>query len=291
MRHVAFITGASEGLGKAFALACAQRQYDLVLAALPNSGLKEYGRFLRDNFDIQVKTLEADLSDIIQCQQLLDWIIERQIPVSILINNLGVGGQYEFDREDLSLFNKMIDLNIRTTLIFTHGLIPLMQRNSQQCYILNVGSIVTHFPGLYKQIYGATKSFINYFSKALRQELMHKNIQVSVLNPSGVHTNIKMLKLHDKCSFFQKITLLYPESVADYALERMLKGNAEIIPGRAVRFLFSLSALFPKALIEYLTFRNNLILLRAKGQINKADLMKNPTENIGSLNSESVYSN
>lgn len=291
MRHVALITGASEGLGKAFALSCAERQYDLVLAALPNSGLKEYGRFLRDNFDIQVKTLEADLSDFTHCQQLLDWIIERQIPVSILINNLGVGGQYEFDREDLSLFNKMIDINIRTTLIFTHGLIPLMQRNSQQSYILNVGSMVTHFPGLYKQIYGATKSFINYFSKALRQELMHKNIQVSVLNPSGVHTNIKMLKLHDKCSFFQKLTLLYPECVADYALERMLKGKTEIIPGRVVRFLFSLSAMLPKALIEYLTLRNNLILLNAKGQINKVDFKKKGTENIESLNSEWVYSN
>jgi len=263
MKHVALITGGSDGLGKAMAISCAQKDMDLFLVALPGTGLPALASFIEENFEVKAGFLELDLTDMANCQYLTRYITDNQISVSFLINNAGVGGSFDYLQEDFLLFDKMILLNIRALSYLTHALVPVLAKQKKS-YILNVSSMVIHFEGPFKQVYGATKSYIYFFSKCLDYELTGKNIQVSVLCPAGVNSNIKMRLLHNNCSKFQKLTLLSPENVADYAIEKCLAGKKEIIPGRLIRFLFFLSKLMPKSLKRYFTLLNNKNLAKSQ---------------------------
>jgi uncharacterized protein len=160
----------------------------------------------------------------------------------------------------------MILLNIRALSYITHALIPVLAKQ-KKAYILNVSSMIIHFEGPFKQVYGATKSYINFFSKCLDYELVGRNIQVSVLCPAGVNSNIKMRLLHNNISKFQQLTLLSPEYVADYALKKCFEGKKEIIPGKLIKSLFFLSKLMPKALKRYFTLLNNKNLVKSQNII------------------------
>ncbi|MFD2201215.1 SDR family NAD(P)-dependent oxidoreductase [Shivajiella indica] len=262
MNKVALITGASDGLGKAMAISCAKKEMDLLLVALPETGLPELAEFIEGSFEVRTHYLELDLTEMENCQFLINYVIEKELPVSFLINNAGIGGSVGFVEENFALFDKMILLNVRALTFITHGLIPILEKQ-EKSYILNVSSMIIHFEGPFKQVYGATKSYIYFFSKCLDYELVGKNIQVSILCPAGVNSNIKMRLLHNNCSSFQKLTILSPEEVADYALEKCLAGKREIIPGKFIRFLFFISKLMPNSLRRYLTLINNKNLIKS----------------------------
>jgi uncharacterized protein len=266
MKKVTLITGASDGLGKAMAVICAQKNMDLILVALPDSGLPALARFIEENLEVKAYYLELDLTEMDNCLKLTQYVKENNISLSFLINNAGIGGSYDYLKEDFLLFDKMIQLNTRALSFITHELIPVLARQ-EKSYILNVSSMIIHFDGPFKQVYGATKSFIYYFSKCMDYELKGKNIQVSVLCPAGVNSNIKMRLLHNNCSKFQKFTILSPEYVADYAIEKCLAGKKEIIPGKLIKFLFYMSSLMPKSLKRYLTFLNNKNLVKSQNII------------------------
>jgi uncharacterized protein len=266
MKQAALITGASDGLGKAMAISCAQKDMDLFLVALPDTGLPALALFIEERFDVKASFLELDLTDMDNCQYLTQFVIENNYPISFLVNNAGVGGSFDYLKEDFQLFDKMILLNIRALSYITHALIPVLAKQ-KKAYILNVSSMIIHFEGPFKQVYGATKSYIYFFSKCLDYELAGRNIQVSVLCPSGVNSNIKMRLLHNNISKFQKFTILSPEYVADYAIAKCLEGRKEIIPGKLINFLFFLSKMMPKSLKRYFTLMNNRSLVKSQNII------------------------
>jgi short-subunit dehydrogenase len=128
--------------------------------------------------------------------------------------------------------------------------------------------MIVHFAGPYKQIYGATKSYIYYFSKSLAIELGNTNTKVSVLCPGGVNSNIKFFKMNSACNFIQTISLLYPEQVADYAINQTLKGKTEIIPGKVVRIMFTFSRLLPVQIKKWMTKMTTQRMLQSYREIN-----------------------
>jgi uncharacterized protein len=252
MEHFALITGSSDGLGKSFAIECAKRQMDLLLVSLPNTGLPELCQTIRENLGVNVDFVEMDLTVESNCEKLVNYVTTKDYPVSFLINNAGMGGYAQFTNENYQTFDRMIQLNIKALTIITHGVLPILLKQ-QVSYILNVSSMIVHFAGPYKQIYGATKSYVHYFTKSLALELGNTNTKVSVLCPSGVNSNIKIFRMHNSCNFFQTISLLYPEQVADYAIIQTLKGKTEIIPGKVVRIIFTFSKLLPAQIKKWMT--------------------------------------
>lgn len=263
MKQFALITGASEGLGKSLALECAKRGMDIFLVSLPSTGLPELKTFIDQSFEVFVDYLELDLTDDESCQYFLEYVKSKNYPISFLINNAGVGGNYQFGNEDFSVFNRMIQLNIKSLTMITHGMLNILSKNCKS-YILNVSSMIIHFEGPFKQVYGATKSFIFYFSKSLSIELKDKNIQVTVLCPGGINSNIKMARINNKCNLFQQISVLYPEEVAAYSIEKTMKGKSVIIPGKIVNFYFIFSKLLPNQFKNWLIKINNTKLIKSQ---------------------------
>ena len=262
MKHLALITGSSDGLGKAFAIECAKKKMDLILVSLPNTGLPALSQTIRRNFGVKVEFLEMDLTEESNCRKLISFANAQHYPINFLINNAGMGGYAQFTDENYATFDRMIQLNIKALTIITHGILPILLQQPK-AYVLNVSSMIVHFAGPYKQIYGATKSYVYYFSKSLAIELGNTNTKVSVLCPGGVNSNIKFFKLNSACNFLQTISLLYPEQVAEYAISHTLNGKTEIIPGKVVRIMFALSHLLPAQIKKWMTRMTTQRLLQS----------------------------
>jgi len=244
------LTGASEGLGKALALECAKRGMNLLLVALPQSGLGNLAGFIRKNFPVAVLAFEMDLSDPGSCQQLFEEVNSKGICLQMLINNAGIGGTVLFGESGTEYYEKQIKLNVLATTILTRLFLGNLERNSPS-YILNVGSMASFFFLPKKQVYGATKSYIHYFSKSLRKEVRRNGIQVCVLCPGGINTNLSVTLLNRTGSWLSKKAVLNPEQVAEIAIKELLKGRPVIIPG----MINNLFMLFDKVLPEFIKTR------------------------------------
>jgi short-subunit dehydrogenase len=249
------ITGASEGLGKALALECARHHYNLILTALPGKELENLSAFIKSGFDVDVISMGYDLTVEENCFKLCKTITDSGVHVNMLINNVGLGSTVKFENGDLDLFLKQIHLNIRTTVILSKLLLPLLI-NHRKSYILNVSSFSVFFFLYAKTVYGATKAFIYYFSKSLRKELKSKGVNVTVLLPGGMNTNIEKYITNKATGFFPQLSFMNPEDVAPVAIKALLEGKEEIIPGYTNKFFRFLDYILPGPLKKMLTLYN-----------------------------------
>ena len=245
----AMVTGASEGLGKSFAIELAAKGNPLVLVALPNTGLLQLSSFILKNFAVPVVYFEMDLTDTDKYAALFKTLQAQEIQVSILINNAGIGNWGWFDDKSAVFYKKQIDLNVITPVLLTKAFLEQTRKDTPS-YILNVGSLGGIFVIPKKGVYGATKSFISYFTKCLRLELSRTNVQVSLLSPGGINTKPELLVLNHSLSGISKATILEPEEVAKVAIKGMLKGKREIVPGALNRLLLILNSFLPSSIKE-----------------------------------------
>lgn len=245
----AMITGSSEGLGKSFAFELAAKQIPLVLVALPNTGLPQLSAFIRKNFSVPVVYFEVDLTDTDKYAILFQQLAQEGITVNTLINNAGIGNWSWFEEKSAHFYKKQIELNVITPVLLTK--LFLEQTNKDEpSYILNVGSLGGTFVVPRKGVYGATKSFISYFTRCLQLELSQSNVKVSLLSPGGINTKPELLMLNHSLKGISKATILEPEEVAKAAIKGMLKGKKEIVPGAINKLLLLLNRLLPTFIKE-----------------------------------------
>ncbi|HET6556026.1 MAG TPA: SDR family NAD(P)-dependent oxidoreductase [Prolixibacteraceae bacterium] len=223
----AVVTGASHGLGKAFSVALARKKINLVLVSLPDQKLADIGQALSVRYGVKTACYETDLTSIENVLALTNWINDN-FDVEILINNAGIGGSKGFVDAEVEYINTIIQLNIMSTSILTHQLLPNLLKQKQS-YILNISSMAAFLPMGYKTVYPASKSFIHSFSLGLYTELKDMNVFVSVAFPGVMKTNGDVSARISSQGFFGKLTLMEPERVADYCLQQLFKKNRVII--------------------------------------------------------------
>ncbi len=246
VRPCALITGASQGLGRALAEECADRGIDLLLVALPNSGMDEVARDLAWRYRVQARTLEIDLTLPESPEAVYRWALEQELPVTILINNAGVGYNSRFEESTMGENERCILLNNLALVKLTHLLLPEMRRYART-HILNVSSLAAFFPMPFMPVYAPSKAFILNFSLALCQEV--RPCRVSVLCPNGIRTNAGCRERIEAGGLAARLTCMDPDEVAAIAVRGMLAGKAIIIPGRLNRFLAGLARVVPRAAV------------------------------------------
>lgn len=230
MKKHTVITGASSGLGRAFAIAFANRKRNLVLVALPNESLSQLASDLQKAYDVEVKFYEADLSKTLTIQTFIQWLKSEQVEVDTLVNNAGIGGSKAFQESDTEQIDRIIQLNVKGTAILTRSLMPFLLKHSQS-YILNVASIAAFSPLPYKMVYPATKAFIYSFSVGLRAELKSKGVNVCVVSPGAMPTNDDIKQRINKQGWLGKIGLTKTDYVAEKAIDGVLTGKMLVVPG------------------------------------------------------------
>ena len=232
------ITGASKGLGRAFAKECASRHMNLLLVALPNENLSDLCDELQQAYNIQIVYKEADFTNRKAVTEFANWA-RTNYSINILINNAGVGGTKLFMDASIDYLGDMIQINIRAMTFLTRVLLPELKKHPE-AYILNVSSLAAFSPVPYKTIYPASKAFIHHFTRGLEAELRDTNIRVSVLNPGPIKTNSDVSKRINGQSSYVKLSIMTPDEIAQIAMKKLLKGKSVIIPG----FMNRLNAFF-----------------------------------------------
>lgn len=256
IKSTALITGASDGLGKFFALEMAARDTNLVLVSLPDSGLQDLSNFIRLNFNVEVTCFEFDLTITEVYESIFETLQHLGISADMLINNVGMGNWSWFEEKNNHFYKTQIDLNITSTVLITRLFLDHVDKE-RKSYILNVGSLGSRFIVPKKLVYGATKSFISYFTKCLQVEKSGSNTSITLLSPGGINTKPELLVLNHTLKGISKATILEPEEVAKTAINGLLKGKKKVIPGTINKILVVFDSLLPAPLKEII-IRNKL---------------------------------
>ena len=253
-KNYALITGASEGFGKALALECASRDMNVILVALPDSGLSNLASYIERNFGVKAIFFEHDLSRKEEYNELFKEVSRLNLPVNVLINNAGMGGTHFFEERDAEYYYRQIELNVVAPTLLTHLFLEMLEENTPS-HILNVSSLASFFYLPKKQVYGGTKSYLVSFSKSLRRELVRKNVFVSVICPGGMNTTPMLILQNHSVKGISRWSVMNPEEVARIAIDGMLNKKEMIIPGFWNRLFMIMNKMIPKWLKEILTER------------------------------------
>jgi short-subunit dehydrogenase len=241
-KKFALITGASQGLGRSFALELARRKINTLLVALPGEELGSLSEELR-SMGTESFYLETDLLLKKNIMDMAEWA-NRNFNINMLINNAGAGGTKSFLDCDPDYIDRIIQLNITSTSLITHQILPNLI-GQDRSWILNVSSMASFSPMGYKTVYPASKRFVHHFSRGLRQELINKNVQVSVVYPGPIITNDDVRKRIAGQGFAGRIVSLTPEKVAEIAIAGLFRGKTFILAGWANKVSWLLMAILP----------------------------------------------
>jgi uncharacterized protein len=243
----ALVTGASLGLGKAFAVECAARGMDLFLVALPGEGLTELGSAIERDTGARVECLEADLTEKSTLERLMALIESRGLEVELLVNDAGLGGVGRFMDQSLEHHEATVELNALALMRLTRLMIEA-RRGEGELRILNVASLGSYYPMPTLSVYSATKGFVFDFSLALRAELAPE-VSVSVLCPNAFATTKAVEDYVSGLGPLARLACLSPERIAREALDGTFRGKAVIVPGLFNKALGLLSHVVPRGLV------------------------------------------
>src|ERR1041385_6980246 len=225
--NTTLITGASSGIGEAFARALAIRGDNLLLVARSEDKLIRLCSELGRTGSIHCQHFALDLSMRESPAKLFEETKARGLEIDLLINNAGFGSMGEFATQDLAHELNMIDLNVRSLVEMSYRFLrPMRERKSGA--IINVASTAGFQPVPYMATYAATKAFVLSFSEALWEENRPYGIEVMALCPGVTQTNFF------EASRMQRPparTSQTPDEVVDTALRALKRHKSSVISG------------------------------------------------------------
>ena len=242
----ALIAGGSKGIGYAIAAALAKRNYNLILIARHVLPLQQAKQKLESAYGVQVETVSADLTHENVAPQLAQWCLANNMPVKILCNVAGMGGDDDFLTLPADSVRYMMKLNIESPVMMVQHFLPLLKKN-KPAYILNVASMAAFGPIPVKNVYSATKSGLLFFSYSLRYQLKDKGISVSCLAPGPVYTKPEIkIETRKKLGRFGDWMAVPPAKVGEIAVSKTLKKKMVIVPGGLSRFTSNIIRALPR---------------------------------------------
>src|SRR5205807_5767660 len=225
--NTTLITGASSGIGEAFARKLATQGHDLLLVARSEDKLIALCNELGRSQNIRAQYVAIDLSQRDAPARLLAETVKRNLEIDLLINNAGFGSMGDFADLDLELELKMIDLNVRSLVELTHRFLQSM-RERKRGSIINVAS-TAGFQGVpFMATYAATKAFVLSFSEALWEENRTFGIKVMALCPGVTETGFFVASQMKKPPGRFSQTA---EDDVDTALRGLTRNRSSIIEG------------------------------------------------------------
>jgi short-subunit dehydrogenase len=222
----ALITGASSGIGKAFAYELAKKGVNLVITARSENTLSKIAEDLQSKFKIQVRYIVADLSDLRSPHFIHQEIKRLGLTIDLLINNAGIGKWTNFLDQSTETYQSMLLLNINSLVTLTHLFLPEMLQNSNGG-IINIASTGALQPCPYIAVYCASKSFVLNFSQSLYGEYAHKGIVVTCICPGNTDTGFQATARANTAGMKYDS----PEEVARQSLDALLQKKSNKIIG------------------------------------------------------------
>ena len=250
----ALITGASSGLGTAFAHRLAARGANLVLVARREDRLNTVRDAIVAQYGVEVEVIPLDLTVEGAAETLHDRLVRGGRTVDILVNNAGFGAFGRFldipwEREATMLALDMVAL-ARMTRLFTADMVARGYGR-----VLQVASTAAYQPTPLYASYSAAKSFVRSYSEAINYELRGTGVTCTVLSPGVTRTEFHQVAGQD-FGLFHRLTAMEPDRVAEIGIRAMLKGKSSVVAGWLnALFAWGTSRLLPRKLTLAMVYR------------------------------------
>jgi len=189
-RKKALVTGATSGFGKAIAKNLAKSNYDLIVCGRRTPRLENLSNELKSQYGIECQILSFDVRDKWAVKEAASELGNEQIDV--LINNAGLAvGLSTIDKGEIEDWDRMLDTNVKGLLYVSRYFLPLLRKGG---HVINIGSIAGKevYPG--GNVYCASKHAVDAISKAMRIELLERDIRVSQICPGMAETEFSLVR-------------------------------------------------------------------------------------------------
>jgi short-subunit dehydrogenase len=243
-RQRALVSGASTGIGAAFARRLAREHYDLIIVARGRERLDDLAAQLRDQHAGAVEVLPADLTHAAELRVVEKVVIDADL--DLLVNNAGFGTVGTFARLDATKEEEEIRLNVVALMRLTRAALPGMIARRRGS-IINVSSMAAFQPAPYNATYAATKAFVNSFTEALHEELRGTGVAIQALCPGFTRTEFQERAGID-VSDIPSFAWMTPDAVVHASLSALRRGELICIPGIANRALMTLTSALPRSI-------------------------------------------
>ncbi|MFI5529722.1 SDR family NAD(P)-dependent oxidoreductase [Kitasatospora sp. NPDC051853] len=234
------ITGATAGIGAAFATRLAKDGRDLVLVARDAQRLSDAAAELTKTYGVEVEVLPADLATDEGITAVEDRLRATVKPVDILINNAGFGNRGAYLTVPLEQELDMLKVHVEAILRTTSAAIPGMRERGFGA-VVNVASVAAFLP---RGTYGATKAWVVSFTQGIARDLGGTGVRMMALAPGFTRT-----EFHQRAGMGTKNVpgwgWLSAERVVDEALADLARGRSLSVPGKRYKAVVAIARLLP----------------------------------------------
>jgi short-subunit dehydrogenase len=242
----AYVTGASQGIGKEFARALA-KEYNVFLVSRSQSDLNSAIAELEPMSKGMLKSISLDLSKK-KGQEEFSEILKKDSDFELLVNNAGFGTVGEFATLDLERELEEINLNVKALVTFSHVAINAFKKRKKG-FIINVASIAGFLPAPGSATYAATKAYVKSFTEAIHEEASPYGIYVQSLCPGLTHSDFHQRAGIEK-SKYPNIMWQTASEVVEESLNALRSNSAVCITGTINQGLVGLTGILPRSWVR-----------------------------------------
>jgi short-subunit dehydrogenase len=245
--RTALITGASSGIGAAFARVCATEGFGLVLTARRQDRLEALAARLSREHGCRVDVIPCDLADPHGVRHLCDELTTRGLTIDMLVNSAGFGTAGGYVGSGWMLHGAMLQVHVTALAELTHRLLPgMLQRGYGR--IVNVASFAGLVAAPAGTLYGASKTFVVSFSRSLAREVRGGGVHVTALCPGLTRSEFHDAARHTVARM-PACLWMEPDVVARQGFDAVMAGTAVYVNGWINRALVLLFRVVPLPLL------------------------------------------
>jgi short-subunit dehydrogenase len=245
--RTALITGATSGIGEAFARELASRGMQLVVVGRSSDRLCALAEDLVERHRVQVEVIVADLALEGAADRIQSQVEERGLQVHLLINNAGFGTHGRFEMLDARRDRQQVIVDVAAVVDLAHAFVPGMIARGAGA-IVNVASTAAFQPLPYMTVYGASKAFVLSFSEALAEEVRGRGVRVLALCPGATETAFFDVAGQD-ASVGRRRT---PQQVVSTCLRAIETDQSVIVDGRINALVAQAPRFLPRRMVAWI---------------------------------------
>lgn len=254
MSKLAIVTGATSGIGEAYARLLGGYGWNLIITGRREEKINKVAATIRKESGVDVRVIICDFN---KPESFREFIVAiSSLKVGFLVNSVGFSNHNNFFKSNFKENHKLIEAHISALTETIHSVVPGMKLIGEG-WIINVSSLAGFLPSLSDPFYSGTKAFINTYSESISMILKGDSIRVQSLCPGYTYTDFhKDMNLPESAFKNRGLKVwMKPESVAEYSYGKRNSKKVIVIPGISNKIVYSVVKWLPKRLYYRLAGR------------------------------------